>query len=143
MILDPWHVFSSSFGMMPKPYTAFVTLLALGVYFALTLNVARARGRFKVTPPDTDGPQEFRRVYRVQQNTLEQMALFLPLLWLAAFSMGDLFAASFGCLWPLSRIIYARGYYDKAKRRSKGFIIGIFVNLVLFLGALAGVIGAF
>ncbi len=143
MTIDPWHVFTTNFGMMPAPYTAFVTLLDLVLYFILTFNVARARGKYKVTAPNIDGPDAFLRIFRVQMNTLEQMAMHLPLLWIAAFAMDDVFAAAFGAVWLLGRILYARGYYRKAKSRSKGFIISMLVNGVLFLGALAGTIASF
>ncbi len=143
MMADPWNVFTADFGLVAKPYTAFVTLLDMVVYFIFSLNVARARGKYKVEAPDTDGPMEFRRIFRVQQNTLEQLVLHLPLLWIAAYAMDDVFAAAFGCLWTFGRILYARGYYAKAKRRNKGFTICILVDAVLLLGALAGTVASF
>jgi hypothetical protein len=143
MPLDPWSVFSADFGSFPKPYTAFVTLIDLAIYFVFMINVARARGTYKIQAPATDGPDAFLRIFRVQANTTEQLVLHLPLLWIAAFAMDDIFAASLGTLWALGRILYARGYYKKAKRRSKGFLIGLVVNAILFAGALAGTIGAF
>lgn len=143
MPIDPWSVFTADFGLMPKPYTAFVTLLDMAIYFALTLNVGRARMKYKVQAPATDGPDAFQRVLRVQGNTVEQLAQHLPLLWIAAFAMDDMFAASFGMIWALGRILYARGYYQKAKRRHKGFVIGMIANGILFAGAVAGVAASF
>jgi hypothetical protein len=143
MPIDPWSVFTANFGAMPKPYTAFVTLLDIAVYFALMLNVGRARYKHKIDAPSKNGPEAFLRVLRVQENTVEQMILHLPLLWVAAFAMDDIFAAAFGVVWALSRVIYARGYYQKAKRRAKGFVIGMIVNIILFAGAVAGVVASF
>jgi len=143
MNIDPWHVFTANFGMVPKPYTAFVTLLDMILFFVVSLKVATARGKHKVQAPATDGPEIFQRIFRVQMNTLEQLVQHLPLLWIAAFAMDDVFAAAFGCIWTLSRILYARGYYRKAKSRHKGFLIGLAVNVVLLIGALAGTIASF
>jgi glutathione S-transferase len=142
MNIDPWNIFTANFGQMPKPYTAFVTLIDMAIYFYVSFNVARGRGKHKVTAPSIDGPPAFQRLFRVQQNTLEQLVQHLPILWIAAFAMDDVFAASFGCIWSFSRILYAIRYYDKPNRRMKGFIIGMTANGILFLGCLAGVIGA-
>jgi glutathione S-transferase len=143
MTLDPWNVFTATFGQVPKPCTAFVTLLDMVLYFLLTFNVARARGKYKVEPPNVDGPPEFRRIFRVQQNTLEHLMLHLPLMWIAAYAMDDVFAAAFGSIWTLGRVLYAVRYYQKANRRIKGFLISLFANAVLLLGALAGTVASF
>jgi uncharacterized membrane protein YecN with MAPEG domain len=143
MNIDPWNIFTASFGEVGKPCTAFVTLLDMVLYFMVSWNVARARGKYKVDAPETAGPPEFQKIFRVQQNTLEQLMLHLPLLWIAAYAMSDVFAAAFGVIWTFGRALYARGYYDKPKRRFKGFVIAMAINAVLFLGALAGTIAAF
>jgi glutathione S-transferase len=143
MNIDPWNIFTASFGGIGKPCTAFVTLLDMVLYFLVTLNVGRARMKYKIVAPETEGPPEFKQVFRVQQNTLEQLMLHLPLLWIAAFAMSDVFAAAFGAIWTLGRVLYARGYYTKPKRRHKGFMIAMAINAVLGLGALVGTIAAF
>ena len=71
-------------------YTAFVTLLAVALYFSTGLMVAKARQKFGVVLPATTGHTDFERVFRVQQNTLEWMPIFLPSLWLFALSISDL-----------------------------------------------------
>ncbi len=48
------------------------------MYFVVTINVGRARAKYKIMPPQMTGYQNFERVVRVQQNTLEQLILFLP-----------------------------------------------------------------
>lgn len=143
MTVDPWHIFTTNFGSMPSPYTAFITLLDMVLYLILTINVSRARGKYKVSAPSMEGPDAFLRIFRVQMNTLEQLAIHLPILWIASFAMNDVFAAAFGSIWLFGRILYARGYYRKAKSRAKGFIISMFVNVILFVGAMAGTIASF
>src|SRR4051812_9757797 len=102
------------------PYTAVVTVLTVLVYFWTTTLVARARATYKVEAPSTDGPPEFQRAFRAQMNTLEQIVIFLPLLWLFAAAWGDMIAAGVGVFWPLGRILYARGYLVEAKKRGAG-----------------------
>ena len=68
--------------LLLSPWTSLVTIGALLVYFVVTINVGRARFKYKISPPSMSGDPNFERVLRVQQNTLEQLVLFLPGLWL-------------------------------------------------------------
>lgn len=120
-------------------YTAFVTLLAVALYFATGLMVARARQKFGVVLPATTGHTDFERVFRVQQNTLEWMPIFLPSLWLFALSIGDLGAAALGLIWIVGRLLYMRGYADAAEKRHTGFMVQMLVCAVLWLGALGAI----
>jgi glutathione S-transferase len=143
MPIDPWSVFTATFGSVPKPGAAFITLIDIAIYTVLGMNVSRARAKYKVPAPAVEGPEAFLRIMRVHANTAEQLIMHLPLLWIAAFAMDDAFAASFGAVWALGRVLYARGYYRKPKRRVKGFVIAMIVNAILFAGALAGTIASF
>jgi glutathione S-transferase len=121
------------FNVFGWPFSGLVTLFALAIYFMFALKVATARIKYKVPPPATDGPPEFLRILRVQANTLEQIVIFLPLLWMAAFATHDAMAALIGIFWPVSRLVYAAGYYKDAKKRLPGFIFGTGVLFLLFL----------
>ncbi len=121
------------------PLTAIVTLIALVLYFVVTMNVGRARVKYNVLAPRTDGPEEFQRYFRVQMNTLEQIVLFLPLLWLAAVTVHDGLAAAIGLFWPVGRTIYARSYYRNPAKRGPGFIVGVATDMALMLITLYGV----
>jgi glutathione S-transferase len=79
-------------------------------------------------------------VFRVQQNTLEWLPIFLLLLWLFAFSVSDWIAAVLGLLWIVGRLLYIRGYSEAAEKRHKGFFLQMGASGVLFVGALAGII---
>jgi hypothetical protein len=143
MTLDPWHILTANFGQVPKPYTAFATLLDMALYFIVSLNVGIGRKKYQVEAPSTDGPPEFQRIFRVQMNTLEQLAFHLPLLWIAAYAMDDVFAAMLGLMWFFGRSLYAVRYYQKANRRTKGFVIAMGANIILFVGAVAGTVASF
>lgn len=143
MSLDPWHVLTSNYGRMPLPGTALITLLDCLMYLTLTINVGRNRAKFGVPATEPGGPPELARAVRAHLNTLEQLAFHLPLLWIAALSVGDNFAVIVGAIWLFARILYAVRYCQKAKRRTKGFIISMLANAVLLIGAFSGVIASF
>lgn len=126
--------------MNPMAYPALATIAALAVYFVTLLNVGRARGKYGIKAPATSGHEGFDRAWRVQMNTLEQLALFLPGLWLCAvFADAPKIAAGLGAVWVVGRILYARAYYADPARRGLGFALTIGPSLLLILGALAGI----
>ncbi|HEY9834276.1 MAG TPA: MAPEG family protein [Stenomitos sp.] len=124
-------------------FPSLVTLLSLILYFVLTANVGRARVKYKVPVPQISGDPDFERVFRVQQNTLEQLILLLPSLWLFSLFVSPIWGAGIGVAWIVGRILYAWGYYQAAEKRTLGFGINSLSILVLLLGALVGVIRAF
>lgn len=117
-----------------------VTLFALLVYFAVTINVGRSRFKHQIKPPAMTGHPEFECVVRVQQNTLEQMILFLPSLWLFALYVSPLWSAVLGGIWVVGRILYALGYYQAPEKRAPGFAISSLSMLALLGGSLVGVV---
>jgi glutathione S-transferase len=121
-------------------YTALVTLLAIALYFWTGLAVAKARQKFGVVVPATTGHTDFERVFRVQQNTLEWMPIFLPLLWLFAIYVSDWGAAVLGLIWLGGRVVYIRGYSEAAEKRHRGFMIQAIASGSLLLGTLAGIV---
>jgi glutathione S-transferase len=126
---------------MPMPhYTAIVTLLAVGFYFFTGIAVAKARVKFGIKAPATAGHPDFERVFRVQMNTLEWMPLFLPPLWLFALYVSDAGAAAVGVVWVLGRILYYQGYMKAAEKRGTGFGIQALAAVILFAGALVGIV---
>jgi glutathione S-transferase len=127
---------------MPYALPALTTLIALLVYFVVTVNVARAHARYNVVVPAMSGHPDFERVYRVQVNMLEQLALFLPSLWLFAMFVSPVWASLFGAIWIIGRVLYAIGYYQAAEKRSAGFLIAFAGFAPLWLGAAYGVVRA-
>lgn len=124
------------------PLTALVTVLAVLLYQVLSLNVGRVRIKYGVKAPATTGNPDFERYLRVQQNTLEQLVVFLPGLWLFSLGVNPLWGAGLGIVWILGRIGYAWGYYQAAEKRGPGFGISFLASAALLLGALIGNIRA-
>lgn len=124
---------------MPN-YTAAVTLLAVALYFFLATRVAVARGRLGVPLPATTGNAQFERIFRVHQNTLEWMPIFLAPMWVCAIYTSDVGAAALGLVWLVGRVIYAIGYTRAVEKRLPGFFIQSGACILLFLGAAAGMV---
>ena len=127
---------------MPSNLPALVTLLALGLYIGTFVMTGRARRRFAVRAPQVTGPPEFERALRVQQNTIEQLILFLPSLWLFAFYVSALWGGLFGLVWIGARAYYAYCYYRDPETRGPGFIVAFASASFLWAGALVGTLGA-
>lgn len=123
-------------------WTALVTFLAIAVYFWADLRVGMARGTYKIKAPATSGDPDFERIFRSHQNMLEWMPIFLPSLWLFAFTLSDRWAALVGLVWIGGRVLYLVTYVQDAAKRGRGFAIQASAAAVLFAGALIGVVKA-
>ena len=118
---------------------ALATLLALAVFFGCLVAVSRARTRYSIHAPATTGQPDFERIFRVQMNTLEALALFLPALWIAARYGDPIYAGWIGLLWVAARIWYAIAYAYDARKRGPGFGIGTMATVALWLLGAKGV----
>jgi glutathione S-transferase len=128
---------------MPYNLPAVAACLTLLLYLVITLRVGQARNRFGVRAPATTGHPVFERAFRVQMNTLEQLALFLPAMFLFSAYVSPLWAGVGGFVWVAGRTWYAVGYFQAADRRRFGYLIGLLASVALLIGAAAGAIVAF
>jgi glutathione S-transferase len=119
---------------------AIVTILALAEYMYIALLVGRARGTYKVPAPATTGDPIFERHFRVQQNTLEQLVIFLPALWIFALHAWWWLTLLVGLAFIVGRFLYLRGYVRDPAQRGIGFGISFLSNITLVVGALIGTI---
>jgi uncharacterized membrane protein YecN with MAPEG domain len=126
---------------MDPLYPAAVTLLTLLFYLLVTMNCGRNRGKHKIAAPAITGNEAYERAYRIQMNTLEHMAFFLPSMWLYAWSVSAAWAAGIGLVWIAGRILYALAYYRDPTKRAPGMLITFAAQFVLFIGATIGVGG--
>lgn len=119
---------------------ALVTVLALIEVMVFGFQVGQARQRYKIEAPATSGHPIFERYNRVHQNTIEQLIVFVPLVWIFATNVHAPTAVALGLLFVIGRAIYAAGYVRDPARRGTGAIITFAVLAVLALGSLAGAI---
>ncbi len=119
---------------------AAVIVLALIEFLIFGLLVGRARVRCNVKAPATTGDPVFERYFRVQQNTLEQLIVFIPSIWIFGMYVSAVWAAGLGVVFVLGRILYLTGYVADPKKRSAGFGLSYLPNVILAVGALVGAI---
>jgi len=129
--------------MLEMTYTTLVTVAALALTFALSGRVGAMRPRVGIDAPSTTGHPEFEKANRTHYNTIEQLVLFLPFLWLATGVIGDLWAAGLGCVWIVGRIIYAIAYQRDPAKRTTGMLITLLPTAVLAISVLWGVAQSF
>ena len=125
--------------MIAMPFTALVTVAAVVLTFVLSLRVGAMRQKHGVKAPAMTGHPEFERANRVHQNTVEQLVLFLPLLWLALYVLGDAITGLAGAVWIVGRIVYASGYARDPAARQSGMAITTLPIAVLLLASLWGI----
>ena len=129
--------------MIAMKFTALVTLIAVGQTFFLSARVGLARGKLGIEAPATTGKPEFDKAFRIHMNTVEQLVLFVPMLWLAASVVGDLWAPAVGAIWIVGRVVYASGYRKDVAKRGPGMLMTLFSTVVLAAITVWGIIQSF
>lgn len=97
---------------MPLAYylAAVDTILACLLTMAMGGWTGYLRGKHKIAAPAVVGHPQFERAHRTHLNTVENLALMIPFLWIASAFYGGQLPFWFGLLWVVSRILYAIGY---------------------------------
>ena len=116
-----------------------VTILALFQFLLFGALVGRARVKYKVQAPATTGNEMFERYYRVQMNTLELLAAFLPALWIATTYWDPRWMAAVGAVYLLGRMLYLRAYTTEPRSRGLAYMLSLLPVMVLMAAGLAGV----
>ena len=129
--------------MIAMPFTALVTVAALVLTFVLSIQVGNMRRKHGVKAPASSGHPEFEAANRIHQNTIEQLVLFLPVLWLALYVLGDAITGLIGAVWIVGRIVYANAYARDPASRGPGMGITMLPTVVLLLAALWGILQGF
>ena len=117
-----------------------VALLALMQFIFFAYLVARARSQYNVAAPKTTGDERFERILRVQTNTLEQLLIFLPALFIAAEYWSEGVVALLGAVYLIGRTVYWRAYTADPNKRAFGFMLTAAPSFALILAGLAGAV---
>jgi glutathione S-transferase len=121
-------------------YVDIVTVLAILQFIVFGFQVGGARGRYGVTAPATTGNEIFERLFRIQQNTLEQLVGFIPGIYLFSRYFNPLWAAALGVVYLAGRQIYAASYAKEPSKRSLGYGLSFLPMAALLLGGLIGAV---
>jgi glutathione S-transferase len=117
---------------------AIVTGLALIQVFLFSFQVGQARVKYGVSAPAMSGNSDFERSFRVHQNTVEQVVIFIPALWMFGYYVHPMTGAALGLVFFAARFVYRSSYLKDPKSRSRGFGIGAAAMSVLLLGGMIG-----
>ena len=121
-------------------HATLIVLLALIQYVWFTIRVGSTRGKYQVDAPSCKGDETWERLFRVQQNTMEQLVTFTPLTFTFAYYMSGFWVLVPGAIFIIGRFLYAAEYLKDPKSRAPGMMLTFTANIVLLLGTLIGLL---
>lgn len=121
---------------------ALVTLLIGMQCMFFMAQTGKARIKYEVAAPAVTGNDIFERTYRVHQNTIEQLLIQLPAMWVCGMYLNGTFAAAMGVAFIIGRFLYGAAYVKDPASRGPGMMIGFISTSALLLGGLWGVISS-
>ena len=117
-------------------YTTIVTVLILLQFTWFGIQVGSMRAKHDVKAPAMSGAPEFERMFRIHYNTMEQLVVFLPVLWLYANMVNPLWAAGFGVVFLIGRFIYRAAYLKDPASRSTGMTLTFLPGAIMLIWVL-------
>jgi len=121
-------------------YTLIIICIALAQYIFFIGRVGFNRAKYEVEAPKTIGNDTWERMYRVQQNTLEQLILFIPGMVVFGLYVSQTWGLLPGVLYVAGRQLYSHLYIKNPASRGPGMILSFFSNIALVLGSLIALI---
>lgn len=119
-------------------YASLIVLLALLQYIWFTVRVGASRGKYKVNAPACSGDETWERMFRVQQNTLEQLIILIPATFAFAYYTSPLWVLLPGAAFIIGRFLYSAEYIKNPNSRVLGMSLTLAANATLVIGALVG-----
>lgn len=116
--------------------TIIITILALAQFVLFGIQVGSMRGKHGIKAPAVTGHPEFERIFRVQQNSMEQLVVFIPALWIFAYLVNPLWGAGMGLVFIIGRFIYRSSYVKDPDARGMGFTITFVPTAVMLVWSL-------
>ena len=126
--------------MTALPLTSLGTILMVLLTFYFSIRVGRMRG--KVLAPATSGDPEFEKAFRIHYNTIEQLIMFLPMLWLSVGYYGDTVGGALALVWLIGRLIYMSTYQKDPTKRTPGVLLTLAPLAVATVGAIIPLVQA-
>jgi glutathione S-transferase len=121
-------------------WVTLVTMLALTQYLFFSVKVGLVRQTYGVKAPATTGNEMFERYYRVQQNTMELLVMFVPSTFTFASFVSPAWAAILGVVFIGARALYYRAYVADPKTRGMSTWMTLFPIAVLITGSIVGAV---
>jgi uncharacterized membrane protein YecN with MAPEG domain len=120
-------------------YSIAIILIALMQFIFFTGRTGFSRGKYDVKAPKTSGNEHWERIYRIQQNTMEQLVIFIPSSIIFGMYVSATWVLLPGILFIVGRHIYSRLYLQSPENRGPGMVLSFFSNIALVIGSMIGV----
>lgn len=117
-----------------------IVLLALMQYIWFTARVGASRGKYNIDAPACEGNESWERLFRVQQNTLEQLIIMIPAAFAFAYYLSATWVLAAGATFIIGRFLYSAEYVKDPKTRAPGMFLTFGANAALVVGGLVGVL---
>ena len=121
-------------------FATLIILLALLQYLAFITRTGLARGKLGIKAPAMTGNETWERILRVQQNTAEQLHVFIPAAAAFAHFTHQSWVLVPGALYLIGRQLYSMTYVSDPTKRAPGMVMTFAANVILVIGALGGVV---
>ena len=119
---------------------AIVTIIMLVQFMYFSIEVGKMRQKHGVKAPLMSGHEEYERSNRVHQNTMEQLVVVIPAMWIFGQFFNPLYAAGLGAVYIVARLVYRAAYMKDPSGRTVGFSTGFLAMVALVLGGLIGAV---
>ena len=84
------------------------------------------------------GDETWERIFRVQQNTLEQLIVFVPATVIFSTYLSARWVLIPGLIFIVGRQLYSHEYISKPESRVPGMSLSLLANAVLIIGGVVG-----
>ena len=111
---------------------------ALLQFFAFGMLAGVQRMKTGIEAPAISGNEMFERYFRVHYNTMEQLVIFVPAIYLYGTYISVNWAAGLGVVFIIGRFVYLKMYIANPKKRGIGFGLTMLPNTILLLGGMGG-----
>ena len=121
-------------------FATLVIMLALAQYIFFVGKTGQFRGKYEINAPSCSGDVNFERMFRIQQNTMEQLVIFIPALLAFSYFVSPVWGPCLGLVFFIGRFVYFQAYLNDPTTRGPGWMMTFFTNIILVLGTFLGVI---
>jgi len=113
--------------------TIIIIVAALLQYSFFIFKVGFSREKYGVLAPKTVGNEQWERLFRVQQNTMEQLVIFIPAIVIFSHIVSMQWALLPGVLFIVGRQAYYHLYTKNPASRAPGMVLGFLSNMGMLL----------
>lgn len=117
-------------------YAILIILVALLQYSYFLGKVGYFRAKLEVHAPKTTGNEKWERLFRVQQNTMEQLIIFIPATYFFSSIISDEWVLLPGIIFIIGRALYSASYISNPNGRGLGMIMSFIPSVLMILSTL-------